>query len=106
MDALKAEARRIEEEVEEFSSRTAKEVASIVTAISSIEDESHKMKKRVKCIDSEVEALINEKEGIELSLAENDERLRELGAKKDEMDEMVDIEMKKYKERHRSEGHP
>ena len=99
MDALKAEARRIEEEVEEFSSRTAKEVASIVTAISSIEDESHKMKKRVKCIDSEVETLINEKEGIKLSLAENDDRLRELRAKKNEMDEMVDIEMKKYKER-------
>ena len=46
MDALKAEARKIEEEMEEFSSRTAKEVASLVTAISNIEDESEKMRKR------------------------------------------------------------
>ena len=38
------------------------------------------------------------KEEIKLSLAENDERLKELLVKKNEMDEMVDIEMKKYKE--------
>ena len=99
MDALKAEARRIEEEVEEFSSRTAKDVATLVTAISSIEDESHKMKKRVKCIDSEVKTLIHEKEAIKLSLAENDEQLKELVARKKEMDEMTDIEMKKFKDR-------
>ena len=99
MDALKAEARKIEEEMEEFSSRTAKEVASLVTSISNIEDESEKMKKRAKCINSEVETLIHEKEAIKASLAENDEKLKELLAKKNEMDEMVDIEMKKFKDR-------
>ena len=99
MDALKAEARKIEEEMEEFSSRTAKEVASLVTSISNIEDESEKMKKRAKCINSEVETLIHEKKAIKASLAENDEKLKELLAKKNEMDEMVDIEMKKFKDR-------
>ena len=99
MDALKAEARRIEEEIEEFSSRRAKEVASLVTAISSIEDESDKMKKRAKFIDSEVETLIREKEAIKVSLAENDERLKGLLSKKNEMDEMTDTEMNKLKER-------
>ena len=89
MEALKSEAHRIEKEIEEFSSRTAKEVASLVTEISSIEDESHKMKKRVKCINSDVETLINEKEEIELCLTVNEERLKKLQAKKNKMDEMT-----------------
>ena len=40
MEALAAEARKIEAEMEEFSRRTAKEVAGLVMAISEIEDES------------------------------------------------------------------
>ena len=35
------------------------------------------MKKRAKCIDSELETLIHEKEAIKMSLAENDARLKE-----------------------------
>ena len=56
------------------------------------------MKKRAKCINSEVETLIREKEAIKVSLAENNERLKELLSKKNEMDEMTDTEMKKLKE--------
>ena len=98
----RAEAHIIEEKIEEFSSRTAKEFACLVTAISSIEDESHKMKKRAKCIDDEIETLIHEKEAINVSLAENDERLKELLAKKNEMDRMTDVEIQKLKEHERT----
>ena len=40
MEALKAEALKIQAEIEEFSSRTAKEVAVLLTEISSAEDGS------------------------------------------------------------------
>ena len=53
MEALKAEARKIEAEIEAFSCRTAKEVADLMTAISDIEDESDNMVKREKNIDIE-----------------------------------------------------
>ena len=46
MEALKAEALKIQAEIEEFSSRTAKEVAVLLAAISSTEDESENMKKK------------------------------------------------------------
>ena len=64
MDALKAEARKIEAEIEEFSSRTAKEVADLLTVISNVEDESDRMIKRERYIDAEVETLLKEKEAI------------------------------------------
>ena len=47
MDALKAEAQKIAKEIEEFTSRTAKEVAALVIIISSTEDDNDKMAKRV-----------------------------------------------------------
>ena len=101
MEALKAEARRIAAEIEEFSCRTAKEVAGLLTAISDIEDESDKKLKREKNIDVEIEALAREKEAIKLSLTENDKRFRSLSVKKNEMDKMIDIEMMKFRDRDR-----
>ena len=98
MDALKAEARKIAAEIEEFSSRTAKEVAGLLTAISDIEDERDKMIKRERLIDAEIETLVKEKEAIKLSLEENDKRLKILSVKKKKMDKMIDAEMKQYKE--------
>ena len=98
MDALKAEARKIAAEIEEFSSRTAKEVAGLLTAISDIEDERDKMIKRERLIDAEIETLVKEKEAIKLSLEENDKRLKILSVKKKKMDKMIDAEMKRYKE--------
>ena len=99
MDALKAEARKIEAEIEAFSSRTAKEVADLLTAISNVEDESDRMTKRERYIDAEVETLLKEKTAIKLSLKENEEVLRSLSVKKIEMDKMIDAEMEKFKER-------
>ena len=99
MEALKTEARKIKVEIEEFSCRTAKEVAGLVTAISDIEDESYKMIKRNRCIDTEIETLFKEKEAIELSLDKNYQMLKSLSAQKEEMDKTIDIEMKKLKER-------
>ena len=86
MEALKAEARKIEAEIEEFTSRTATEVASLVTTISIKEDERDKMIKRDRCIDAEIETLLKEKETIKLSMKENDEILESLSVKKNEMD--------------------
>ena len=50
MDALRAEAQKIAKEIEEFTSRTAKEVAALVTTISTLEDDNDKMVKRVTCM--------------------------------------------------------
>ena len=99
MDALKAEAHKIEAEIEEFSSRTAKEVASLVISMSEVEDENDKMIKRERFIDAEIETLVKEKEALRLSRQENEKRLENLSVKKNEMDKMVDAEMKKYTER-------
>ena len=101
MEALAAEARKIEAEMEEFSRRTAKEVAGLVMAISEIEDESDKMIKREKNIDLEMGTLAKEKEAVQFSLRENDKRLKSLSSKKEEVDKMVDSEMKKFRERDR-----
>ena len=101
MEALAAEARKIEAEMEEFSRRTAKEVAGLVMAISEIEDESDEMIKRERNIDLEMGTLAKEKEAVQFSLRENDKRLKSLSSKKEEMDKMVDSEMKKLRERDR-----
>ena len=101
MEALAAEARKIEAEMEEFSRRTAKEVAGVVMAISEIEDESDEMIMREKNIDLEMGTLAKEKEAVQFSLRENDKRLKSLSSKKEEMDKMVDSEMKKFRERDR-----
>ena len=76
MEALAAEARKIEAEMEKFSRRTAKEVAGLVMAISEIEDESDEMIKREKNIDLEMGTLAKEKEAVQFSLKENDKRSR------------------------------
>ena len=99
MDALKAEAKKIEAEIEEFSRRTAKEVASLVTAISDIEDESDKMMKRERLVDAEIETLVKDKKAIKEVLNKNDKRLKELSVKKNQMDQKIDIEMKRLKDR-------
>ena len=78
MDALSAEARRIEEEIEEFSSKTAKEVASLVTAMSNIEDESADIAKKKESVEQQIESLVNEKKTFELLLGENKEKLENL----------------------------
>ena len=99
MNALKAEAQKIAKEIEEFTSRTAKEVAALVITISALEDDNDKMAKRVTCIDAEAEALAKEKEEIKLALIENEERLKRFSQKKREMEEMIDHEMRKLMDR-------
>ena len=76
MDALKAEAQKIAKEIEEFTSRTAKEVAALVITISALEDDNDKVAKRVTSIDAEAEALAREKAEIKLALIENEESLK------------------------------
>ena len=75
MEALKAEALKIQAEIEKFSSRTAKEVAVLLTEISRAEDESENMKKKTRCIDAQIANLVKEKEALKLSLIENDKKL-------------------------------
>ena len=96
MDALSAEAQRIEEEIEEFSLRTARNVASLVTTMSDIEDESGNITKKKKLIEEQIESLLNEKKTFELLLRENKEKLEKLQAKKDEMDQMTDSKIKRF----------
>ena len=56
-----AEGERIEEEIEEFSSRAAKDVASLVTEMSDIEDDSDRITKKIESIDEEIFSLAREK---------------------------------------------
>lgn len=101
MDALSTEARRIEEEIEEFSSKTAKEVASLVTKMSDIEDESADIAKKKESVEQQIESLVNEKKTFELLLGENKEKLEKLQAKKDKMDQMTDIKIRSLREKER-----
>ena len=96
MDALLAEGQRIEMEIEEFSSRTAKDVASLVTEMSDIEDDSDKINKKIKCIDEEIVSLSGEKKAFCELLTENKGKLEKLQTKKDEMDQRIDSEMKRF----------
>ena len=96
MDALAAEARRIEKEIEEFSSRTAKDVARLVTVMSDIEDDSGNITKKIESIDEEIFSLAREKKAFRELLTENKGKLEKLQTKKDEMDQMIDREMKRF----------
>ena len=96
MDALLAEGQRIEMEIEEFSSRTAKDVASLVTEMSDIEDDSDKITKKIESIDEEIFSLVREKKAFRELLTENKGKLEKLQTKKDEMDHMIDSEMKRF----------
>ena len=94
MDALLAEGQRIEMEIEEFSSRTAKDVASLVTEMSDIEDDSVKITKKIECIDEEIVSLSREKRAFCELLTET--WLEKLQTKKGEMDQRIDSEMKRF----------
>ena len=96
MDALLTEVKRIEKEIEEFSSKTAKNVASLVTEMSDIEDDSGKITKKIARIDEQIESLVKEKEAFQLLVTENKGKLEKLQAKKDEMDQMTDIKMRRF----------
>ena len=96
MDALAAEAQRIEEEIEEFSSRTAKDVARLVTVMSDIEDDSGNITKKIESINEEIESLVKEKKTFEVLLTENTGKLEKLRAKKGEMDQMTDTQMRRF----------
>ena len=96
MDALLAEGQRIEEEIEEFSSRAAKDVASLVTEMSDIEDDSDRITKKIESIDEEIFSLAREKKAFRELLTENKGKLEKLQTKKDEMDQMIDREMKRF----------
>ena len=96
MDALAEEARRIEEEIEEFSSRTAKDVARLVTVMSDIEDDSGNITKKIESINEEIESLVKEKKTFEVLLTENTGKLEKLRAKKVEVDQMTDTEMRRF----------
>ena len=91
-----AEGRRLEEEIEEFSLRTAKDVSSLVTAMSNIEDDSDKITKEIECIGEKIFSLVREKKEFRELLSENKGKLEKLQAKKDEMDRMIDSEMKRF----------
>ena len=96
MDALLAEGQRIEMEIEHFSSRTAKDVASLLTEMSDIEDDSAKITKKIECIDEEIVSLSREKKAFCELLTENKGKLEKLQTKKDEMDQRIDSKMKRF----------
>ena len=91
-----AELKRIEKEIEMFSSRTAKDVSNLVTVMSDIEDDSDAITKKIECIDEQMEFLAKEKKAFQLSLKENSEKLEKLQAEKDEMDQMTDREIRRF----------
>ena len=96
MDALLAELKRIEKEIEMFSSRTAKDVSNLVTVMSDIEDDSDAITKKIECIDEQMEFLAKENKAFQVLLTENSEKLKKLQAEKDEMDQMIDSEIRRF----------
>ena len=91
-----SEVKRIEKEIEQFSSKTAKDVASLVTAMSYIEDDSDKITKKIQCIDEQIESLIRERKTCCELVTRNKGKLEKLQAKKDGMDQMTDVEMMRF----------
>jgi len=99
MNPIEVELKGIEEKFQKFSIEIAKEVSSIVTKITDVEEDSSWKAKRVLIIDEEIADLVKEKERLNEVLDKNSGMLNELNKRKGEVERKVDKEMSKFKKR-------
>ena len=99
MEALKAEARKIQEEVEEVCNQAADHAVDLMFEDRGLEYEAQELIKRDMCIEEEIEFLANERDAINLALVENRKRSQNLAGEKEEMDQMVDEKLTKLRKR-------
>ena len=99
MEALKAEARKIQEEVEEVCNQAADHAVDLMFEDRGLEYEAQELIKRDMWPEEEIELIANEREAINLALVENRKRSRNLAGEKEEMDQMVDEKLTKLRKR-------
>ena len=99
MEALKAEARKIQEEVEEVCNQAADHAVDLMFEDRGLEYEAQELIKRDMWLDEEIELIANEREAINLALVENRKRSQNLAGEKEEMDQMVDEKLTKLRKR-------
>ena len=99
MEALKAEARNIQEEVEEVCNQAADHAVDLMFEDRGLEYEAQELIKRDMWLEEEIELIANEREAINLALVENRKRSQNLAGEKEEMDQMVDEKLTKLRKR-------
>ena len=99
MEALKAEARKIQEEVEEVCNQAADHAVDLMFEDRGLEYEAQELIKRDMWLEEEIELIANEREAINLALVENRKRSQNLAGEKEEMDQMVDEKLTKLRKR-------
>ena len=99
MEALKAEARKIQEEVEEVCNQAADHAVDLMFEDRGLEYEAQELIKRDMCLEEEEFILANAREAINLALVENRKRSQNLAGEKEEMDQMVDEKLTKLRKR-------
>ena len=99
MEALKAEARKIQEEVEEVCNQAADHAVDLMFEDRDLEYEAQELIKRDMWLEEEIELIANEREAINLALVENRKRSQNLAGEKEEMDQMVDEKLTKLRKR-------
>ena len=99
MEALKAEACKIQEEVEEVCNQAADHAVDLMFEDRGLEYEAQELIKRDMCLEEEEFILANAREAINLALVENRKRSQNLAGEKEEMDQMVDEKLTKLRKR-------
>ena len=99
MEALKAEAHKIQEEVEEVCNQAADHAVDLMFEDRGLEYEAQELIKRDMCLEEEEFILANAREAINLALVENRKRSQNLAGEKEEMDQMVDEKLTKLRKR-------
>ena len=99
MEALKAEALKIEEEFEEICNQAVDHAMNLMAEDCDIELEAEDLINRKMRIEEEMEFLAQKREAINLALVENRKRSQNLAGEKEEMDQMKDEKLTKLRRR-------
>ena len=99
MEALKAEALKINEEFEEVRNQAVHHAMNLMVEDCDIELEAEDLMNRKMRIEEEMEFLAQERNAINLALVENRKRSQNLAGEKEEMDQMVDEKLTKLRKR-------
>ena len=95
MEALKAEALKINEEFEEVRNQAVHHAMNLMVEDCDIELEAEDLINRKMRIEEEMEFLAQERDAINLTLVENRKRSQNLAGEKEEMDQILDEKLTK-----------
>ena len=82
-----------------FSAETSKKMASLITSMKNVEDDTNLKKKRLATLENEIKRMLQEKNEIKRGTEDNAKKLQGLAEKKCELEITINTEMKKFKTR-------